>query len=48
MKSFKAEILGPNRRAKFTSPWNSKDLFVVTGANEFSMGQRTDISDYFS
>jgi hypothetical protein len=33
---------------KFTRFWNSEAWFVVTGKNEFSKPQQTDIFEYFS
>ena len=50
IKNFHAEMLGlyPNRKNKFTRLWNSEALFVVAGANQFSLSQQTDIFDYLS
>jgi len=49
LDSFKAKIMGlAAGRYKFTRFWNSEARFVVAGANEFSISQKTEIFDYFS
>jgi hypothetical protein len=49
-KNFQVEINGLAQEGeyKFTKLWNSEARVVVTGANEFSMSQQTEIFDYFS
>jgi len=50
IESIDAEILGLilDRKNEFTRIWNSESRFVVAGANEISMSQKSDVFDYFS
>jgi hypothetical protein len=49
LKSLKYEIYGlVLNQNKYTRLWNSEARFVVAGANEFSMSEKTDIFEFFS
>jgi hypothetical protein len=50
IKYLHEEILALNleRKSKFPRTWNSVARFVVTGANEFSIPQQTEIFEYLS
>jgi len=37
-----------DRKNEFTQIWISEARLVVTGANEFSLSQQTNVFDYFS